>query len=253
MYYGLTNALGRHQSGFSPLKLHPALWLDASDASTLWDSTTGGALVAADGSVARWEDKSGNGRHATQGTAVSRPQRKAAIQNGRDVVRFDGSNDYLALSSSYDLPTFSIFAVSKRINNASTNAIYTSGTSDGTNKRDAMLFYAGGSNQLLAQRSDNASYPTASIGNTFNSFEICESNFNGSTLTVSVNGVDSSPVSTSISGSSTDSIWIGAANQTVPGFWMQGDIAEILVFPTALSDTDRGRVEAYLNLKWSIY
>ena len=41
------------------------LWLDASDATTLYGATTGGSLVASDGGVARWEDKSGNSRHYT--------------------------------------------------------------------------------------------------------------------------------------------------------------------------------------------
>ena len=76
------------------------LWLDASDASTLYDATTGGSLVAANGGVARWEDKSGNNRHATQGTAGSRPARKTAIQGGLDVLRFDGSDDQLSVPSS---------------------------------------------------------------------------------------------------------------------------------------------------------
>jgi hypothetical protein len=75
------------------------LWLDASDASTLYDATTGGSLVAADGGVARWEDKSGNARHMTQGTAGSRPTRKTAIQNSLAVLRFDGG-DSVSMPSS---------------------------------------------------------------------------------------------------------------------------------------------------------
>jgi hypothetical protein len=62
-------------------------WYDASDASTLYDATSGGSLVAADGAVARWEDKSGNARHATQATSGDRPLRKAAVYGGRDTLR----------------------------------------------------------------------------------------------------------------------------------------------------------------------
>lgn len=100
-------------AGFNPLTLSPALWLDAADASTLFDATTGGSLVAPDGSIARWEDKSGNARHATQGTVLSRPQRKTSIQNGRDVVRFDGSNDVLTFART-DFTAFTLFAVFNR-------------------------------------------------------------------------------------------------------------------------------------------
>ena len=76
------------------------LWLDASDSRTLYDATTGGSLVAADGAVARWQDISGNARHVTQGTGSARPVRKTGIQNGLAVVRFDGSDDFMSVASS---------------------------------------------------------------------------------------------------------------------------------------------------------
>lgn len=81
--------------GFDPLTLSPTLWLDASDASTLFDATSGGSLVAVDGQVARIEDKSGLDRHFTQGTSGQRPLRKANIQGGNDALLFDGTNDIL--------------------------------------------------------------------------------------------------------------------------------------------------------------
>jgi hypothetical protein len=64
------------------------LWLDASDSSTLFDATTGGSTPADDGTVARWEDKSGNNNHATQSTVADRPLRRVADVNGRDAVDF---------------------------------------------------------------------------------------------------------------------------------------------------------------------
>ena len=81
---------------WTPSQIATALWLDGSDASTLYDATSGGSLVAADGQVARWEDKSGNAKHATQGAAGSRPLRKIARQNGLDAILFDGTDDLMA-------------------------------------------------------------------------------------------------------------------------------------------------------------
>lgn len=69
----------------------PSLWLDLSDESTLYDAASGGSLVAADGLVARIEDKSGNGNHCTA-TSGARPTLKTNIQNGRSILRFDGTN-----------------------------------------------------------------------------------------------------------------------------------------------------------------
>lgn len=75
------------------------LALDASIATSLYDATSGGSLVAANGGVARWEDQSGVGRHVTQATAAYQPTRKAATLNGLDAVLFDGTNDVLNRAS----------------------------------------------------------------------------------------------------------------------------------------------------------
>lgn len=48
--------------------------------------------------VSTWADKSGNSWDAT-GTSTARPLYKTAIQGGQPVLRFDGANDYLALTS----------------------------------------------------------------------------------------------------------------------------------------------------------
>lgn len=73
-------------------------WLDANDAGTLYNASTGGSLVAANGGVARWEDKSSNSNHATDvvdgsGATIStqRPTRVATAQNGLDAINFDGA------------------------------------------------------------------------------------------------------------------------------------------------------------------
>jgi len=88
---------------FSPTSIAGLqMWFDASDASTLYDATSGGSLVAADGPVARWQDKSGNGRHATQGSSSRQPTRKAAFRNGLDAIALN--------NSSLSLPNFTIEA-----------------------------------------------------------------------------------------------------------------------------------------------
>jgi hypothetical protein len=58
------------------------VWLDAADLSTITIAT----------GVSEWRDKSGNGRHVSQGTASQQPSYDAI--NG--IVTFDGSNDFLS-------------------------------------------------------------------------------------------------------------------------------------------------------------
>ena len=87
------------------------LWLDASDASTLYDATSGGSLVAADGAVARWEDKSGNETHATQSDANGRPTRKVSLLNGNDGLRL--SADQMLVNVSYATTDHTFFIAVK--------------------------------------------------------------------------------------------------------------------------------------------
>lgn len=75
------------------------LALDASIPTSLYDATSGGSLVAADGAVARWEDQSGNGNHVTQATSGNRPLRKVAAKKGLDALLFDATNDRLINAS----------------------------------------------------------------------------------------------------------------------------------------------------------
>jgi hypothetical protein len=71
---------------WTPADTTTALWLDASDATS---------ITLTSGAVSQWNDKSGNGRHFSQGTAAKRPNVTSAEINGLDVVTFDGTNDYL--------------------------------------------------------------------------------------------------------------------------------------------------------------
>ena len=89
----------------SGLQLH----LDAADPLTMFTATSGGSPVAANGAVARWEDKSGNGRHLTQAISGSRPLRRTNQQNGFDAIELDGSNDFFAAAMSLAASNWTFF------------------------------------------------------------------------------------------------------------------------------------------------
>jgi hypothetical protein len=74
-------------------------WFDASDTNTLYDSTSGGALVANNGAVARWEDKSGKGRNVTQSNSGDRPTYLTNSINSLPSVSFNNSVLSLAAST----------------------------------------------------------------------------------------------------------------------------------------------------------
>ena len=92
------------QQLWTPAEITTALWLDADDAST---------VTTVSGAVSQWNDKSGNGRNASQSVHSSRPLFTTNSQNGKNGITFDGLNDYLVFSSALLANTHSLFILFK--------------------------------------------------------------------------------------------------------------------------------------------
>lgn len=90
---------GRRASAWSPLSLPSlAAFHDPSDLSTLFQDVAGTLPVTADGqSVARMNDKSGNGRHYVQATASKRPLYKT--DGSLHWLLFDGVDDLMEIDN----------------------------------------------------------------------------------------------------------------------------------------------------------
>ena len=245
--------------GFNPLSLSPALWLDASDSNTLYDATTSGALVGAGGAVARWEDKSGNARHVTQATLSSRPIKVEGVQGGKSVVRFDGVNDLLSTAANSPSVTgVTIYFVSKHnsfggsnfarlLEMGSNGYIYMVNLSNAFSSQSYRGLYIAGS--LLK---DSASF-SATTG-VWRVHGI--SNANNSLVSQTVHRVNGAVSSGVITGDGTLTIPANVAihigNRSALDRAFDGDIAEILVFPTVLTNEQNIVVERYLAQKWNI-
>lgn len=74
------------------------LWLRA-DVGVRFD----GDPADPDDAVDTWEDQSANGRTCTQATGANQPIFRSAGLNGRPAVEFDGSNDFLANTSTWPI------------------------------------------------------------------------------------------------------------------------------------------------------
>lgn len=242
------------RSGFDPLSLSPALWL----------SDTG-----SDPSV--WPDISGNGRNATQGTPANRPAIITNALNGRQVRRFDGTNDFLTQgyrSIFRNIAGITLFVVCKPTSLGSSERALFSSIIGGAPSEKHRCFL-GVDN--LAQPS-GFNYGGRRLDGDFGDFNQSSSDYNGSSFysvttqhrhssaqkQLWINGTSNhldTSFQTTGSTSDTDSAYdthIGRYSNPASAFF-QGDIAEILVFPTALSDAQRQSVENYLNNKWTIY
>jgi len=231
-------------SSFSPLELSPALWL----------SDTG-----SDAGV--WPDLSGNGRNATQAVGAGQPLIVTGALNGRQVRRFDGVNDYLAFDRA-DLSAFSLFVVNKRAVGGGTYQTVFQFLQSSTTRTSAELGINNDANYgpiIIGSNGNGTAYgkggDLAAGSNRIISAQWAGGATNGaSNYAMWTNGTSVTLAnSNSVGAANGSSSLVGAvwANGNRVSFF-NGDIAEIVLFPTALSTANRQRVERYLGTKYGI-
>jgi hypothetical protein len=211
------------------------LWLKA-DSLGLSDGTA----------VSTWTDSSGTGNNATQATGVNQPIFKTNIVNGKPTVRFDGSNDSLTFSSSP--ADTSVFVVASLGVAPASQTAYAPFTVFGTGTPLAgidLTCRLTGTNWGVYVGSDLSSGEDL-VNGTFN---IIEATTSGAGTVIYRNGVQKA---TSGSRSNGDGSTAQIASQTGSSRWFNGDIAEILIYDSVLSQIDRTNVEKYLSAKYAI-
>ena len=231
-------------SAFTPLSLSPALWLDSSDLATLYQDSAGTTPVAADGDpVGKWLDKSGNGRHLTQATAAQRPTMKAAVANGRNVVRFDGVDDNMArLSSIVSAQPLTILSVNR----------YSVG-----NKFEYVLDGNEEVRVIHGKRNDAGDPVFVFAGSVLSGgngaaggYKIQTSVVNGASSILRHNKAQ---VATGDAGASHlgSGIVVGADKSIAAGF-LDGDLCELVIYSSALTPGQITSVESYLSTRWGV-
>ena len=241
------------------------LWLDASDPSTLFSATSGGSLVAYDGVVARWEDKSGNGYHATQSTENKRPLRKTGVHSLNDTLRFDGSNDGFVLSGGADIfkniGSKTVFIIEK-LNNTSVAFmdVFKASTTTTTGRFSMSYRANGGAIYSGGRRLDADSFQGINSKLTQNTANFiiheCVVDYQGGTIKQFINGDNQGQsLSFQTAGSTSDTasatVQIGGALDANANYF-NGEISEIVIYNNVLSDSQRVTVQDYLANKWDI-
>jgi hypothetical protein len=222
---------------WTPAEITTALWYDADDSSTITIATA----------VSQWDDKSGNTRNATQATGAFQPAVITAGLNGKNVIRFDGSNDTLGYTGTFFANTsYTVHAVVARRSSQSLNFFMAgSGTSTNTN--------------LLLGWENNTTFRHAQYSNDIDATEVGYSSpiFNvwGVGLNTAVgrfifrNGTSANSNATTTALSSYNGATLGGP---FFGSHYNGDIAELIATTTVLSTTDRQKMEGYLAWKWGL-
>lgn len=214
-----------------PTEIATALWLDAEDTSTV---TLNGSTVS------QWNDKSGNGRHATQATAAQQPAYETAnaVLNGKSALVWPTAGNALAIVT----PSFAhgnVFIV----------AAYSTGAQATWLSGYTGLF---GSNTT----SDVGLVGDVSGANWYNTSAFPFVRYDGGAELNVTAGVVALPMPARIVHSR------AASNLTIPeaigrdrnfsGRGWVGPIGEVIATDAVLSDTNRTKIEGYLAWKWGL-
>ena len=238
-------------------------WLDASTIDGLSSGDP----------VQYWYDQSGNDYDAVQNTFANRPLYITEAINSFPVVRFDGSNDYMTITSDtgLNMTAFSIAVVLKINNNGNNIQVITSkeGTgSDPWNNRN--WWYAVNSNPATAGApAHRIWFRTSAGGATANGVNIYSSaaHADGEYLITMVTFVglptndgtavlyindnpDMSSNTARVPDVTQPYVQIGAQGNIQR--YLNGDIAELLIYEGALSSDDREALNEYLYNKYFV-
>jgi len=251
-----------NQIVFAPSQISGlSLWLDAADASSI---TLNGSTVS------QWKDKSSNGFSFTQSTSGNQPSYISNAQNSNNLIRFSSaSSQYLGGSTSELLGSNSItaYAVFKYTDTTSGGYIFARSLYGGADGRILFGRDAGSPATLHwgAVLSNNAvGYVDYSDTYTSGAYRVYGSVINRSTgygvayQNGTSNGSitftpDSNAYATSynmiVGGYDNSS---GNISPPQSGLYLNGDICEIVIYKTALTDSQRQQVEGYLAWKWGL-
>ena len=231
------------------------LWLKA-------DAITG----LADGQkIATWSDISSNGFHATQATVANQPVFHTNVLNSLPAVRFSDDGSTSAGNTNINHLTSSLTLNGN--SNAVTAIIVFRSNFIGV--RDTLIQPLGSGSTWLYTQLNNTpgSTPatnlinsasgrtlTAHAGYQAGTWTIVSAVQNPANATLDMfrDGVSEGSTDIGTTSAASSGGWLFGANKTMTGNGLSGDIAEILIYGSALSITDRRAAEEYLAMKYNL-
>jgi len=233
---------------WTPASITTALWLDASDSSTITRDSPG-----TDDDVSQWNDKSTNSRNATQSTDASKPLFVSNARNGLPVIRFNGSTEFFAMSTGLDWMAGTSHSAFFALKTSVYNNLYGAVTGNSTSQSLHVGFKA-----------DGPRYRTNLWNNDYeliiNFTDFLSADFNivnfewnaGVNKRVYTNaklqGTSTVPTPATISSMLDGGCIVNVVGQ---GYW-GGDIGEIVMLNNIPSQATRELIEGYLAHKWAL-
>lgn len=233
----------------SPLAISGCIgWYDSADLTAMAQNSDGTGAVAVGDQVGYWKDKSTTAAHVTQGIAANRPTLTANKVNGKAALTFDGSNDNLsksAYTTQNSLPGLTRIAVFSNANQVAWVTRVFDGGGNGLTMN--------GSFRVHADNANFSSFLPSGISGSAISLGIYSAVYANSAMSLRQNSVGVALSSTTgtipaTTAAGNPTLHIGSnigANQ-----FLNGPIAEYIIYNRGLSDAELTRVEAYLRKKW---
>jgi alpha-tubulin suppressor-like RCC1 family protein len=224
---------------------------------TLWLKADSGITKDANNFVSRWADQSANNNDSIQNTASYQPQWVDASLNGKPILRFDGTDDQLVAASSAGSNDFTIFAVTKTTATHQIDIESASGTSGTAGQRYLFgAFNPGGAgvsmgtNGISVYEHSPGYLPALAVfeGAVGSNYNLVTVKYTSRQPRIFLNGYLARTGLTSALAT------INAPTQIGSGAYgaLAGDTAEVLIYNSALTDSDRKAVEHYLNDKYAL-
>jgi len=248
--------------GFSPgdFGADLVLWLEASDASTLFQNVAGSSAVSADGqTVGTWNDKSGDNFHLTAAADDgTRPTYNTA--GGLHWVTFDGSDDILRRLASTDMyanGSHSLFVAmrgnpgtDRRLvverNSADNDSFFAMMQSNTGTAADLSLFYRGDSGTVVISNSAT----TIQAGAFDNTDKVVGVTDSGAAIIPYLNQSAGSTHNYSRSTTFTlDRFALGAALGASAGSFFAGRVYALVLVNRVLTTDEREDLVTYLGAK----
>lgn len=208
----------------------------------LWLRADSG-VTAPGGRVSQWLDQSGSGRNGSMTLASRQPFLVSNALGGLPVVEFRGAQS-LNLDVVAQPTTFSVFVLGK---NNMPDSSFSMILGPGGNSPNNQLRWNDETHALFIGLGNNLPEVIPPIGNTKIYHEL-SAVYDGSTMAVYRDGNLISSTSFATSGPWT----LASVGSWFSSFFMQGDLAELIMYARPLSAAERTLVDSYLHTKYPI-
>lgn len=221
------------------------LWLDADDAATITIGT----------GVSQWTDKSGAGNTVVQATGALQPTYVDDVQNGRPILRFNGTSQYMAKttpSSLVGLAEYTCFCVNKADDTVGTRVVFGCYESTGNQRSWRVIRTNSAAGRTVnISSSGTGTDSTLTVAGTNAQFTLTYFTVDDADITLVNDGNSDTGVAATPSFAGTSALYIGI-NDPAAEAWWDGDIGEIIFYNRVLAAGEITQVTSYLETKWGL-